>query len=288
VTTEEHGGEDCRLLAANTGRIIDQLLGLAGIGQSAEAGELIDSARRGMRCGRPERDYVWPESLTHELKRFVPHAQGESKDAVEDIFRILEGETQPLVVDERWGLRRRGIPTPWSLEVAPFRTSHSFDDIAERFGQHINSGEPMEVLIRGHLWIEASVVALLGQVLHNPKALDGARLSFHQRLSFGAALGVISPADLLIIQKINQLRNRVAHDLDAQLSKSDEDQLISLCGEDFLEIAGLNKDRGTFPAALATVIATLVIGLRHQIDDLEARARLDEYLHERVQRVLSE
>jgi len=284
--SDEHAVADERLLPANTGRVIDQLLGVAAINQSEEITHLLEWARLGLRSGRPRHDYVWPDHLTHPLARLLALIDGQPHEAIADVFSILSGQSSATSVSAYWDLMRRKIPASPRLELAQFTTTHSFDDIAARFGQHINSREPMEVLIRGHLWIEASVGALLDQKLMKPQALEE-RLSFYHRLSFANALGIISDDDLLLIRRINKLRNRMAHQLDTPLIKTDEDELISLCTKDFLWIAGLDKARGKFPQGLASVIATLVIGLRQQLDDAKAIARFGAYLQERIDRTLS-
>lgn len=80
----------------------------------------------------------------------------------------------------------------------------------------IVSAQPLEVLLRGHLWVEAELIAVLVDILPFPKQIDLGRVSFPQKVSFVAAHGFIRPEDIPAYMKLNSLRNKVAHNLSAE------------------------------------------------------------------------
>jgi hypothetical protein len=86
----------------------------------------------------------------------------------------------------------------------------------DRFVTHLTSAQPLEVLLRGHLWVEAELIAALEDILPFPKQIDLGRVSFPQKVSLVAAHGFIRPEDVPAYMKLNSLRNKVAHNLSAE------------------------------------------------------------------------
>lgn len=273
-------------LDPNTGRIFDQLIGLATLGQSPMATRILKEARLALRSARPTHEYVWVETTTHRLSEIEPQLVGEGRDAISDLLKVLAGQCVPRQVDDAWRLNQRDIPTPVEIELAAFRTTDSFAPIKERFRSHLSSEEPLEVLIRGHLWVEATMSGLLSRSLEKPEALDDARLSFSQTLALCDAMGLI-PSDLIpVLRRLNKLRNRVAHNLDAELAESDQRELVALCSPRIVEISGMSPDPKPFPVGVATIIAVAVIDLHVRLDHLDAAKRHAEYLGDVVDEVL--
>src|SRR5450755_2483965 len=75
------------------------------------------------------------------------------------------------------------------------------------FIKHLTSEQPLEVLLRGHLWVEAELIAVLEDVLPFPEQIDLGRVSFPQKVSLVAAHGFIRPGDVPGYMKLNSLRN---------------------------------------------------------------------------------
>ena len=77
-------------------------------------------------------------------------------------------------------------------------------------------GPPIEVLLRGHLFVQQRLGALLQEVLPFPGQLDLDRMTYPAMARLGSALGLanLGPDDLAGLLKLNVLRNRLAHNLD--------------------------------------------------------------------------
>ncbi|WP_092800272.1 hypothetical protein [Rhodococcus globerulus] len=97
----------------------------------------------------------------------------------------------------------------------------------ERLQVDLNSDSALEQTIRGHLWIESALIALIETTLLFPKHVDLARFSFVQKLELATAHGFVRPEDLPAYKRLNRIRNQLAHSLHAALSEQDMNDLIN-------------------------------------------------------------
>jgi hypothetical protein len=102
------------------------------------------------------------------------------------------------------------------------------NDFEGRFRRHFprRSNDFTLVVLKGHLLLEESVNRLLAALLRKPEAIEGANLRFHQKLCLIRALapggaksleaeGPSSVVRILdAVEKLNTMRNRLAHHLD--------------------------------------------------------------------------
>ena len=73
------------------------------------------------------------------------------------------------------------------------------------------------VVLKGHLLIEQRVREFIDERLLNPAALEPAKLESHQAICLAEALTLPNeePASLwAVVRKLNELRNRIAHNLE--------------------------------------------------------------------------
>jgi hypothetical protein len=86
--------------------------------------------------------------------------------------------------------------------------------------------DDMTLIIRGHLVLEVLLNRLI--VLATPPASEELdRLWFNQKLDVAIALGALSPDVRAGWRQVNTLRNRFAHDLRAELTQADADDLLN-------------------------------------------------------------
>lgn len=81
------------------------------------------------------------------------------------------------------------------------------------FMAHMRGRGIVEVLLRGHLWIEKFLGELLEAELRDPAVIAFDRMPFSQKVNLAQALGLLSPAEAEPLRRLNRLRNRLAHDL---------------------------------------------------------------------------
>lgn len=116
------------------------------------------------------------------------------------------------------------IATP-DAELRKRTEIHSFDD--ERFKARISTGDRWQQLLQAHLYFDHVITQLLVEALAKPDAIDASRMSFIQKVQLIEALGLLR-ADLApAIVFMNGLRNKIAHDLNFEISDKDERDLAN-------------------------------------------------------------
>jgi len=92
--------------------------------------------------------------------------------------------------------------------------NEQFQKDSERFTRLVTfSPDPLVLILKGHLLIEEQLNKFLVTGTSKPETLIDARLSFHQTLRIAQAIGgaLFSDELVLLIEKLNALRNRLAH-----------------------------------------------------------------------------
>lgn len=164
------------------------------------------------------------------------------------------------------------------------KDSHS--DRERQFLMHISVDAPLEIVLRGHLWVESSLIRVLEEVLPHPEAIDLARFSFPQKLSLAVALGLVQPEYASAYLKLNALRNRVAHDLFSAITEGEQYELLQALGPTLRHMSGVDNEEhknDPFPDPLRAAIATLLLELDAVRDSVIRQREEMAALHKRVQ-----
>lgn len=275
-----------RELKSFVGDIVDAVLAIASNGANPDAAEAIRWARVGLRSGRPSRKWVWPESVEQRLVDLsVETLPEELENLISDALGVADGTLEAYDIGGKWDTRRPP-PLDMLLELEPFRTTVSFDEVQEQFRAHIDASEPLEVIVRGHLWIEASLNALINRKATSPDELSIARLTFAQKVAVALAFGALRPELAAPIRKINKLRNRFAHDLDTTITETDQREVIAACGPLLRIMSEIDKKDWPVPDGIVQIISALVVVLYGLGDEEDARARYDAFMRQDLIRAL--
>lgn len=86
---------------------------------------------------------------------------------------------------------------------------------------HTHGRSLVEVLLRGHLWVEKHLIGLLESELRRPEKLDLDRMTFSQKVKLADALGMLHPDEVGAIRMLNGMRNKLAHNLAGSPSADD-------------------------------------------------------------------
>lgn len=263
-------------LSAGEAYVIDGLLTIAASSCGEDIARALRDARLALRSRRPDIPFVWNHSLQQDLMRISDDLAEEPASAIKDAVAFATGKIDILQVDARWSVSSLKLSLDSDITLPVFSTTRSFDDVAQRFGKHLDTHEPLELLIRGHLWIEISLYMLLERYMPRVEVLKSMRLSFTTLLSICDALAAI-PTDLVPpIKHLNKLRNRVAHNLDAVLGEQDQQELIDKCGDRL----GREGVRRPYPDGIKHVVDMIVRVIRERVDSKDAQARFYQYLLE--------
>lgn len=94
------------------------------------------------------------------------------------------------------------------------------------FMQKIFSRDPLTMVVRAHLYIESALVTLI-QVYMEEDVLETDKLSFPSKLQLCIGLGLIGSSEQDVLMRLNRIRNRFVHNLDAALSHKDAYKLMN-------------------------------------------------------------
>jgi hypothetical protein len=160
------------------------------------------------------------------------------------------------------------------------------NDRERQFMAHINAESPLEIIIRGHLWVESSLIRLIEEVVPYPKALDLARYSLPQKIRLAVGLGLLRQEYAPAYLKLNALRNRVAHDLFSAIGETEQDDMIGALGPTLRFMSGVDAEAHKdepFPEPLRAAIMTLLVELDGVRDIVIKRREEMAALHKRVE-----
>lgn len=96
---------------------------------------------------------------------------------------------------------------------------------------HLNIKDPLAIVIRAHLYLEATLIRQIETVLVKKERFDSATLTFPKKVQLAVALGRLDYADAPALNALNSLRNKFAHKLDTQLQEQDERDIYNALSE---------------------------------------------------------
>jgi hypothetical protein len=93
------------------------------------------------------------------------------------------------------------------------------------------SGDTVVTVIRAHLYLEHVIMQTLAEAFKVPDVVDFRPMSFPAKLDLCVALGIYPKPWRQIISRVNEMRNRVVHKLDAQVTEHAKRELWELLPE---------------------------------------------------------
>ncbi len=141
------------------------------------------------------------------------------------------------------------------------RANLSVEDEKKRaqFLEHINAEDPLGIVIRGLIYIESALIKLLEEGVRKPNAIDFAKdLNFPTKVDLAVALGMLKDDEKAVLLNLNRLRNKLAHNVEVQVGRDDEDALVkSLSEDDRLRLVHFEEksESGEFPERLRRIVA---------------------------------
>ncbi len=118
-------------------------------------------------------------------------------------------------------------------------------DVA-KLREHLNDGTTESALLKAHLWVETMLVGLIEVSLPRPEALKLERATFAQKINIAAASGGLQQSVEPWVRALNGLRNKLAHQLDAEASDDALEDLASHVAEGMsLDTMHIDADTAT-------------------------------------------
>jgi hypothetical protein len=147
------------------------------------------------------------------------------------------------------------------------------DQFEGGFMEHLASDDLLGLVLRAHLWVERELEAIITALLPFPERLRR-RWSFGHRLELVAALGILDEKDVPGYEDLDDLRNRLAHRFNYQLSEQDQEALLRKMRPDYgLMVSKGAQEKGhTFPRPLRAALETLIFPLQWKRHELVYKA----------------
>jgi hypothetical protein len=111
--------------------------------------------------------------------------------------------------------------------IDAIQTSLAAADRQNRYLTHINSESPLEIVLKGHLWVEGELTDSIRYFLPAPQHMDIDRLTFSHKIALAAACAAVPPEAVKSLSVLNKLRNELAHKRDHQVTHEDARRLIA-------------------------------------------------------------
>lgn len=127
------------------------------------------------------------------------------------------------------------------------KIAQNFEAKLKLFTEDVECENPIQVILKGHLYIEHELRELLKNNLENPEVLDCDKLGFSQLVKIVFSLGLL-PLELLETAKeINRIRNLCSHDLNFKFGVREYDELEKTFSAGFNEYYQIFSTRLTKP-----------------------------------------
>lgn len=150
------------------------------------------------------------------------------------------------------------------------------------YSEHMRGRGIVEVLLRGHLWVEQFLMALIEAEVANPAPLSMDRMTFANKLNLAEALGLLSSGDAKTIRILNKMRNRLAHDLEGEPGQEELSALEASLSDSQKSLAGKLSQTDEYvgsPADLEHVVR-LAMSILALITEIEYHRQAHVYWRE--------
>lgn len=127
------------------------------------------------------------------------------------------------------------------------------------FIKALNSEDTMGVLIRGHLYLEAVLLRLIGEALEEPGAIELDALRFPVKVDLAIALSAIPTYLRSPLISLNTLRNKVAHNVSVLITDSDQRNLFNRLSKKDRQATMKMMESKKFSQLLPACIARLYV-----------------------------
>lgn len=242
---------------------------------------LIRSARIELRADQPARRWKVDGQLLNIIDASIFAAsQDDIKDRLRDAISCIQDKLTIAALESKWNHRAQPLPNDPLVDISPFRTGRAItEEEEELFAAQIEADSPLEIVIRGHLWIESRLISMLAEAVPAPAYLDKARTTFASRLYIVAALGLLPDQYVPPIVALNKIRNKVAHELNAAIGPAEEDAFVASLGPELGRGIDLPQHRDQpFPGRLRVGITILLLGIDAMQDQRRAANLYENYL----------
>lgn len=103
---------------------------------------------------------------------------------------------------------------------------------AHKFNEDTKGEDELQVILRGHLYIEHEIEKLLRLELAEPDCILTPRFMFTSKVNLAVALGLLPKNRKKMYEKLNSIRNNYAHQLDFKIKEKHLNDIVSCMDEE--------------------------------------------------------
>ena len=160
------------------------------------------------------------------------------------------------------------------------------------FLDNIEKKDPLQIVVRGHLFLENELIHLLEATFPQKDCLDPSDLRFPMKVKLVGALGLLPKESIPSYLKFNSLRNKFAHRLDMEITSEEIKKIInSLSKQQFYVFEKRNKDTDIEEdhiEYLRDIISIMFVELKSAVENIKKKGYLitDEKMGRRLKGIL--
>ena len=160
------------------------------------------------------------------------------------------------------------------------------------FLDNIEKTDPLQIVVRGHLFLENELIHLLESTFPQMNCLDPSDLRFPMKVKLVGALGLLHKESISIYLMFNSLRNKFAHRLDMKITSEEIEKLINSLSKQQLYIFEKrnkdNKNEEDYLENLRDIISIMFVELMSAVEDIKKKGYLitDKKMGKRLKSIL--
>jgi len=160
------------------------------------------------------------------------------------------------------------------------------------FLDNIEKKDPLQIVVRGHLFLENELIHLLESTFPQMNCLEPSDLRFPMKVKLVGALGLLHKESISIYLMFNSLRNKFAHRLDMEITSEEIEKLINSLSKQQLYIFEKrnkdNKNEEDYIENLRDIISIMFVELMSAVEDIKEKGYLitDEKMGKRLKSIL--
>jgi hypothetical protein len=131
----------------------------------------------------------------------------------------------------------------------------------EQFTGRVFKGDRWQQVLQAHLYFDHVITRMLEEALPNPDAMKLRRTSFSQKVQLLSAMNLLPSSLIPSVEYINGLRNRIAHELNFEISDGTVGNLVNCTPKRLRQVALDQRDCEDGPLSLHEVLHIVLIQL---------------------------
>jgi hypothetical protein len=131
----------------------------------------------------------------------------------------------------------------------------------EQFIGRVFQGDRWQQVLQAHLYFDHVITRMLEEALPNPDAMKLRRITFSQKVQLISAMNLVPSSLIPAVEYINGVRNRIAHELNFEISDDAVNNLINCTPKRLRQVALEQSDSVDGPLSLHEVLHVVLIQL---------------------------